>query len=311
MTFRTPAHEACARSKTPLRALGHIPDADHFRTQKPAHLLLGSSPSAPTQVAVDAYEAPIGDQGRTGHCGGSGTQQAVYTSAGAAGKPLPFVPSPRLIYALARIQARQDSTQPLTDSGVMPANLIGALRWGIAPMQTPTPDGRYDDVWSQDDLDALGVNGTPNVNDEPSLLDLETSGLKIVTGEYRIDETSKDFGAQIRAALGGTSAPPCATGVGIFVDSTNFMQWDPSTGPISTIDLNDPNGGGHWLALTYSYITPSGVVVLGGPNSWSKDWPQGSGGGSPFWTVGHWEMTADCLQRVCTDAILFPVQVLS
>jgi hypothetical protein len=317
MTFRTAAHEACARAGRGRShfPLGHIPDADHFRTQKPAHVLLGSAPTAGPAISVGGFEAPIEDQGQTGHCGGTGTSQAVYASAGASGKPLPFVPSPKMIYALARIQARQDSTQKLTDSGVMPANLIGALRWGVMPIAAPTPDGRYDDVWSQDDLDAVMLSGLvnpPNVNDEPSLLDLETSGLKIVTGEYRIDETGSNFAAQIRAGLAG---PKCATGIGIFVDVAHFMQWDPSTGPIQTIDLNDPNGGGHWLALTYSYIIPyTGIVVFGGPNSWSTKWPQGRGGavpGSPFWTPGHYEITASCLQSVCTDAILFPVTVLS
>lgn len=314
-TFRSAAHEAIVRSPY---GYGYLPDDDKRRArQRPAHIRLAAGPEvAVRDISVGHFEGPLLDQGRTGHCTGTGTSQILSCSFGAAGTPLDFQPSPWLIYSLARILERSSARDPLSDSGAFPTDLIDVLRvWGIAPMQGPTPDGRNDDVWSDDDLAAAGITGiAANVNHEPSLVDLETAGLRLVTGDYRIDESKPDFGAQIRAALAGTSAvKPCAVGIGIFVDSA-FQQWDPRRGPIASVNLADPLGGGHWLCLSYSYLTSSNAIVFGGPNSWSKAWPAAPDGGppgSPYWTPGHYEITLDALQRVCTDCLLFPVQPLS
>ena len=310
MNYRTAAHEAIAKAFNPARVLGYIPDADHKRRQKDASLRFGASPTVPPRASLTHLEAPIMDQGQTSGCVGHGTAQAVYVSAAAGGTPLPFVPSPRFGYAIPRILERTDASQKLTDGGAMPSDLPVAQRmYGVVPIAAPTPDGRYSDVWSDDDT---GGNPPGNVNDEPSLLDLETGGLKLLTGEYRIDETNPNAATQIQASIAGIAAKPAAGGIGIFVDTIGFMGWNPSIGPISFINLNDSRGGGHWLALTYYYPTPAGLVVFGGPNSWSKTWPNGNGSvpGSPYWTPGHYEITASCLAQVMSDCLLFPVTVL-
>lgn len=310
MNFRTAAHEAIAKAQSPARALGYIPDPDHKRRQKDSMLRLGSAPTVPQQAGLSQFRAPFINQGMTGHCTGAGTAQAVYTSAAAGGAPLPFVPSPKLFYALARVLERQSAMQPLTDSGAMPSDLLTVLRqYGASPIQTPTPDGRYDDVWGPNDVAGLPNAPLPNVNDEPSLLDLEQSGLKLLTGEYRIDETNPGFASQIQASI----ASNAAAGIGVFVDSA-FMRWDGSTGPINNIDLTDPNGGGHWLSLDYYYYDPhTGLLVFGGPNSWGEGWPLRpmAYNRSPFWQPGCYEITAACLKKVMSDCLLFPVQVLS
>jgi hypothetical protein len=306
MQYRTAAHEAIAKAFNPSRFHGYIPDADHFRTQKDAGLRFGATTIS--QTSLQSFQAPLIDQGQTGHCGGAGTAQIVYVAMGAAGSPLSFVPSPRSIYALARILARQDVSQGLTDSGVMPFYLLQVLSgYGIEPINAPTPDGRYDDVWGPVDIAGLPL-AKPNVNDEPSLLDLETSGLKLLTGQYRVDETGAGATGLIASAL--TALIPA--GIGIFVDS-NFQNWDPSTGPIDKINLNDPDGGGHWLCCDYFYTSPTVGLVFGGPNSWSKLWPSGIAGvpGSPFWKPGHYEITGRCLQTVMSDCLLFPTKVIS
>jgi hypothetical protein len=293
--YRTAAHEAIARTG---KGFGYIPDV--HRKQKDSRLRFGVSPTLPSQVSLVSFEAPVMDQTSTSSCVGHGTAQAVYTSAAAAGTPLPFVPSPRFLYAVVRTLERPDSSVALTDSGAMPSDILTVLRqFGVAPIAAP-PGGPYSDV------------SDANVNDEVSLLDLETAGLKLLTGEYRIDETAPDAAAQIRASLAGVGGQkPAACGIGIFVDTTNFMQWNPASGPISTIDLTDPNGGGHWLGLSYSYMTSSGVVVFGGPNSWNTSWPRGGPvPGSPFWKPGHFEITAPCLKSVMSDCLSFPIAVL-
>jgi hypothetical protein len=314
VNYRTAAHEAIAKSFNSFRPLGYIPDADHKRWQKNASLLYGTTPTVPPRASLTHLEAPTIDQGQTEHCTGAGTSQAAYVSAAAGGSPLPFVPSPRFFYSVVRILERPDASQPLTDSGAMPSDLLTVLRqYGAVPLVAPTPDGRYDDVWGPDDLVGLTNPPPPNVNDEVSLLDLEKGGLKIITGEYRIDEKSLGAVGQIQASIAGIGGAPAAGGIGIFVDTTNFMQWDPAQGPIKNIDLSDPQGGGHWLALTYYYTTAAGLIVFGGPNSWSKRWPTASAPPpeSPYWTSGHYEITASCLQSVMSDCLLFPVKVLS
>jgi hypothetical protein len=310
MNYRTAAHEAIAKSSNPLRSLGYIPDADHKRRQKDSTLLFGATPAVPDRASLTHLEGPIGDQGFAGACGGFGLYQEIYTSMAAAGTPLPWVPSMKTFYDLARILERTDASQKLTDSGVMPTDLLTVLRqYGAMPMVVPqSPDGRFSDVWTDDDT---GGNPPGNVNDEPSLLDLENSGMKLLTGEYRVDESIGSAASQIQASIAGRVHAPAAAGIGIFVDTTNFMQWDPASGPIRNIDLNDPRGGGHWVALTYYYTTAAGLVVFGGPNSWSKTWPRGSSvPGSPYWTPGHYEITANCLAKVMSDCLLFPVTVL-
>jgi hypothetical protein len=301
VNYRTAAHEAIGKSFSG-KFFGYIPDSDVKRRQKDASLFLKAPPLS--QSSLVQYEASVLNQGDTGSCTGHGTSQGVYTSLIASGvsPAVQWVPSPRMIYALARTLERSNASQPLTDSGAMPSDLLTVLRqYGIQPIAAPTPDGRYSDVWGP--LDAPN----PNVNNEVSLLDLETSGLKLLTGEYRIDEINPQAPAQIQAAL----AQKTPAGIGIFVDS-GFQGWNPASGPISSINLNDPQGGGHWLALTYCYTTPAGVLVLGGPNSWGSGWPGGTGvPGSPFWLPGHYEITASALLPALSDCILFPVQVLS
>ena len=303
MIHRTAAHEAIANA---FRGHfhGYIPDDTAGRYQKPAGLMLRAAPTV-LQASLIPNEVPILNQGQTGSCGGHGITQIIAASLPTLG----FVASPRTTYALARIIRRTLASQGLSDSGVMPSDLLTVLRqYGIKPMApTVTPDGRYSDVWGPGDLTGLPL-AQPNVNTEPDLLDLETSGLKLLTGEYRIDETDPALPQQILASV-NAKAP---AGVGIFVDSA-FMSWDPSTGPIKSINLADPQGGGHWLALTYGYTTPAGTIVLGGPNSWGAEWPVGSSGvpGSPYWKPGHWEIEAPGLQKALSDCLLFPVKVLS
>jgi hypothetical protein len=304
MNFRTAAHEAIAKAFNPHRFNGYIPDADHKRRQKDSRLKFGASPAVPRQASLAKYRGPILDQGQTGSCTGHGTSQAVYTSCGASGNPLPFFPSPGITYKVVRVLERADASVPLGDTGAMPSDLLTVLRsFGIAPMQGPTPDGRNSDVWGPADAP------NPNVNLEPNLLDLETAGLKLVTGEYRVDETNGDAAQQIQASI----ASNAAAGIGIFIDVRHFMQWDPSSGPISLMNLADPQGGGHWLALDYFYTTNAGLVVFGGPNSWSVTWPNGSGSPpeSPYWQPGCYEITAPCLGSVMSDCLLFPTKVLS
>jgi hypothetical protein len=290
------------RSGVAVRGIGYIPDKLATRAaQRDSREVFDSSTATGDEASLAASRAATLDQGQNGACTGAGTSMILYVSSGAK---LPFFPSPRVNYGVVRILELPSATAPLTDSGAMPSDLIAVVnQWGIVPMgfgaKCPTPDGRNFDLWSDADT---GGSSPANVNDKPDLLALETAGETLEVVPLRVDETSADFGAQLKASINAKTA----AGIGIFVD-TAFQNWDPSTGPIRSIDLNDPQGGGHWLELDYFY-TLSGELVLGGVNSWSDMWPQSSGRSpSPFWKPGGWEMTLTCLKTTCSDCLLFPV----
>lgn len=306
MSFRTPAHRAIGMAFQAPPMLGYVPDSDeHRKRQKSSFIRFGTSPTSPAQASLAQFRTSIYDQGQTGSCVGHGTAQAVATSAAVNGAPLGFSPSPRRIYQLSRVLERTTNTTALTDSGAMPTDTIAVLsNWGLAPIGPMAPDGRFSDIWGPDDNnDGLA----PNVNSEPTLDELQQSGLCLLTGEYRIDEANNPI-PQITASISSKTALI----IGVFVD-TAFMSWDPATGPVNSIDLNDQSGGGHCLSCDYYYTTPSGVVIVGGPNSWSTGWPRASAKppGSPFWTPGCWEMTAPCLQSVLSDALVVTVRRVS
>lgn len=275
--------------------LGYLPDTRKMRmlqTDSRAHY----ASSQVIEASLGEHRWQTLDQNNVGACTFHGTPMALWVSAAARSKPLPFFPSPRIGYGLVRTLELQTADDPLTDSGAMPSDLIPVVnKWGIAPIGTgasfPSPEGYTSDV------------DETNVNVKPSLLDLETAGLALQISPLRIDETSVDFAGQISANIQNVTA----MGVGIFVDTTNFMQWDPSTGPISQINTRDPDGGGHWLEMDYIYTT-GGIVVVGGINSWGERWAQPSGKvASPFWKPGGWEITLECLRGVCSDCLAFPV----
>lgn len=277
-------------------------DPPHKRTQKDARLLLGTSSSTPSTYSLESFECPILDQGRCEGCLGHGTPQGVYTTLNAAGATMPWVASPRALYALLRsLEAAQtpgfdpNNPPPLTDIGGMPADVMTAIsQWGVCPTRAPSPDGRNSDIWTPDDV--AGIVGAPaaNVNDRASLLDIETSGQKLLVGEYRIDETASDVITVMRGVIANSKA---SIGIGAFVDSS-VMNWTLSAGPLSSANLQDPNGGGHWICVT-SYSTMSnGKTVFRIANSW----------GASYGDAGHFEVTEDWIRAAVSDIYPFTVK---
>lgn len=278
--------------------LGYVKDAPHKRTQKSSRLLLGVSPTSPAAASLQQFEGAILDQGRSGSCTFHGTPQALWVTFKAAGTPLPFMPSPHIGYGIIRVLERASASVALTDSGAMPADIKTVIdTYGISPIQAPTPDGRYSDIWTADDVAGIANAPPPNINVEPVLADLEQAGTEIVADAYRIDETEADFTTQIMAAISGVTNNGVgrACGIGVFVDSA-FMNYDGST-PMNTVNLTDPNGGGHWLALTYYYTMADGTLVFGGPNSWGSSWGK----------AGHYEVTAAWLKASVSDIYVFTI----
>jgi hypothetical protein len=254
---------------------GYIQDSPaHRLRQKSSRLLLGTAATSLPAVSLRPYE-PNGfplDQNKTGSCGGHGTSAGIAISFEGAGIPLAFIPSPKSIYSITRQSALSKPGTALTDSGVMPADVMAtSSTFGIRAMTAPSPQGFHSDV------------DPSNVNQTEDLLELEQAGQKIVVGEYRIDETASDFLDQVRLSL----AAKVAVGLGIFVD-TSFQEWTNGDPPLDSVNLNDPNGGGHWICCVGYDTTQDFFELL---NSW----------GPSFGDAGHIRVSSAWMQAAVSD----------
>jgi hypothetical protein len=279
-----------------LRALGYIKDtpqkAARFKVQRPTAV----SPLA--AYSAEQYEGDILDQNQCGSCTGHGSSQWAQVTYAVAGKPLPYRPSPKGIYAVTRMLDRAvgmrpgDVFPPLTDSGGQPSDVVIALAtFGVRALVQPSPQGYATDV------------DPSNVCDEEKIGDLEAACAELMHATTRIPSTSDGATATaFRAGLQAGVQRCGAAGIGIFVD-TAFENYSLATGPVQTCNLNDPNGSGHWLCSSsfrtcvagsdddVKFGIPVGTLIFRGPNSWGPGWGDG----------GHWEMTGPCLATTCSD----------
>ncbi|MHB2027595.1 MAG: hypothetical protein ACYCPT_02105 [Acidimicrobiales bacterium] len=225
---------------------------DTRRNQTDARHILGARvlrlPAPGAVKSLRQYECPAFDQGACEGCGGHSGALAIYGSLAAAGAPLPFVPSPRDLYALARLVDAPG--QPLQDSGVELSNVAtAAAQWGIRPIGALNPSG-FTDV-------TTGPDG--NVNVPPSLLDLEADAAHLVVDEYRIDLAAPDaitvicslIDAGVFVQVGGPVGPAYM----------GYTLGQPAIGP-------EPNGAGHATTLTGYYAMPDGSIEFDDKTSW-------------------------------------------
>lgn len=275
-----------------LSKLGYVKDAAHKTLMWAMMAATAHSASASSEF----LEGSILDQNGCGSCTGHGTSQWMQVTYAKAGTPLPFRPSPRGIYAITRCLDRAAATPvgtalpALTDDGGQPSDVIIALaQFGITALVMPSPQGYQSDV------------DPSNVDVEPQLGDFEKAAAELLRAAVRVDPTDPAFQDNLATAVEQTGA----AGIGIFVDTKNFMAYSPATGPVQTIDQSDPNGGGHWLCVSsfrtcvagsdddLKFKIPVGTLIFRGPNSWGAGWGD----------AGHYEITGPCLAQVCSDAL--------
>ena len=282
-----------------LTALGYVKDLPHKKLLFAIFAMTGLIAHS-AAYSSESLEDPILDQNATGSCTGHGTSQWVRVTYAKAGRPLPFRPSPKGIYAVTRGLDRAAATMPgqplptLTDAGGMPADVvIGIAQFGILPLVEPSPLGFASDIDSS------------NVNDELKLGDFEKALAELLQAARIVDPTASTFQDDLATAIEVTGA----AAIGIFVDS-GFEAYSPATGPVQSINQQDPNGGGHWLAVTsfrtvvagsdddVKFHIPVGTLIFRGPNSWTPSWGD----------AGHYEIIGPCLSQVCSDcyAIFLP-----
>lgn len=240
-------------------ARGYIPDPDGHRVTSFRHAKFGAAAVAlPDSVDLTPFAPDPLDQSACGSCVGHALAGAVATSFARAGAPLGFVPSPRSIYQLARCIDRLSPSEPLTDEGSMPNQAIRSLNeWGIRPMRAPSPQG------FNSDCDAS------NVNNEPTLDEIEQDATLLLIGQYAIDSTGAQRINDVCAAL----AAGYAVTVASFVD-TAFEDLTANSAPYDVPDESDPNGGGHYLMVAgFKKVGAARLFLI--QNSWGTEWGDG------------------------------------
>ena len=265
-------------------ARGYVRNPSGHRAP-PARLLLGARPPAawselPVSVDLSEHFPEHTDQGPSSSCVGHGTAVAIAATFSAAAKPLSFVPSPLGIYAVARAITRahdnpRGALPMLADEGAMPADAIaGIALWGVHPMGPRRSDGRYSDV-------DLG-----NVNAEPSLIEIEQDGIALIVGEHAVTTLLvSDRAFEVASLL----AAGQVVVFGMVVDGA-YERWIRGDAPISRTDERDPDGGGHWQALSGYTHSPGGGTVFRVRGSWGE----GAGDGGDF-------LITDTMLAACDD----------
>ena len=233
------------------------------------------------------------DQGSTGSCTWNSTPKALKISVEGQNVAVASLVgaqdfSQRVGYGAVRqlergqAEAAGAALGPLTDSGAIPDDCITVVQsLGVAAMGAPL-EGRYSDM------------STSNVNVEINLADEEKTIL--ATGAYDVDLASPDrvseWQAAINAKIGLTMA--------FFVDTQNVMNWNPNAGPITTIDLRDPQGGGHQICGPVAWETSASLgVVWTFLNSWGVGWGEN----------GFLKITDKCLMTSIDSSIAYDIKV--
>jgi hypothetical protein len=279
---------------TRVERLGYRPaDARHdFAPPRKMLVELLRALDKPTLAASKGIEPLLGrpfDQGSTGSCTYESAAKALRVSVQRNGGVMPWEDfSPKFGYGITRSLEREATRTPgssliadLEDGGAVPDDVITATElYGVKGIGPLAPDGRYCDITPE------------NVNDEADLEDSELAALHLTTGAHDINVVASDLEAQLVAlpqrAIGGCLA--------LFVDTQNFMGWDPNRGPIQKIDLRDPKGGGHQVCgPTSTYLSPTFGTIIRFLNSWGEGWG----------ISGYGEITFAALRAALDAALAF------
>lgn len=237
-------------------ATGYKPDPAGYKRTPFHHLKARLSVGAlPLAVSLLAFAPPMLDQNQTGSCTGGSTAACAACDLAAAGTPLGFVPSPRGIYdngrAIDRVPNADGTLPPLADEGAEPNQVMrGITEWGVRPMKGPTSAGANYDCEPS------------NVNDEPTLAELEEEATHLLVGEYGITSTGKQRIVDMQTALAAKKPMTVAIAGG----SDAFQGYTGGVlGP-----LNSELDHYTWI---YGYeVQPDGSVVFLCRNQWGEGW---------------------------------------
>jgi hypothetical protein len=180
---------------------------------------------------------------------------AIWTRFNAAGKPLPFIPSPVTLASCvyADTQGPASTRQALADVGAdLSDDATGLATWGIAPMLITSSDDGYSDV------DPYPDDGTfPEA--DPSRLVI--AGADLIDGEYQIPLTDE---APTLCALALDAGIPIWFGGPVNGEYENL-----GPGGIATA-ASTLNGSGHAQYLN-SYRSVNGAFQFLIQGSWGNN----------------------------------------
>jgi|FreactcultureFD7_1027221.scaffolds.fasta_scaffold00819_5 hypothetical protein len=207
---------------------------------------------APDQTA---FVSEILNQGQAGSCTGFGTTAMFEQMFGAIGRKMPLC-SPHWFYDIGRLAsfAGKDPAKipALQDTGAQPSLLysaatkLGIVSWSDYPY--PTDESMLNDAAKM----AKVVAGKPS----PSVAEKAFSMRGMTWGSIKV-------GPGAVKLIADALQHRCGVALGMFVDSA----YEQNSGEVITsIDINDPNGGGHWQAI----VAVSGNVVKI-RNSWGPN----------------------------------------
>ena len=226
---------------------------------------------APLALESDltAAEPPVMDQGQSSACAAHEGVVVAHASLRLAGVDDPIIGSPHVLYSVSgRIER---PTGELQDDGRQLVDVLTALRTvGMSPIQAPTPDGRYSDVWTA--ADVAGIDGAPPPN---VCLDATPEELAACHnhahdfGNHTIDPRDPDLEALVISTL--TGPVPAEILIGTEVGAAFEML---AAGGLAQPDLipNDPQGGGHALRICGHKTLADGTRLYKIGNSWSASW---------------------------------------
>jgi hypothetical protein len=263
------------------RGMGYKPDT-HDKSKDPSvRALLGAPMRLASAASIENFMKGIYNQLQTSSCTGWAFAQAIMLRIAVLGLNIPL-PSPEAIYvfgrAIARQQAGQDATTPLTDSGAQPSLIVqGINQWG-APSSA---------AWPFD----------PNtINDEPNFAELEAAAAFLIQSCNRISSTGAGRLQDVRHAL--ASGYPVIIGTAVDEAFENYMGGtNKKTGLPNVVTAPDPSKvlGGHMLHLV-GYDANS---LFRGVNQWGTSW----GDRGLFWADESWitsDLLTDCYVLACS-----------
>jgi len=274
-------------------AYGHRPEPTGMRRgARPFAELAGRLPSAaqlPRSVDLRPLVPAIMDQGAgptqgTSSCEGHRWASSLVVACAAAGDPLPWVPSPKGIYTLARALDRaafpEGPSEPLGDNGATSGSAqAGVEQWGVWRMQSPTRDGRNSDC------------EVKTINEELQLGDLLAGARRLYVGAHPVD------GADLTTDVCRVLAGGRPVQLDVYVDAA-VEDWLPSRGPLGRPNKRDKNGGWHAIYLCGYERRLSGLVDFRWVNSWGESWgEQGFGLGDEAWLAAAEQHVAVDVRR--------------
>lgn len=208
----------------------------------------------PKSASLLPFAVVVLDQNQTGSCTGGSTAAALATALSAKGTPLPWIPSPKGIYTLGRAVDRVPDSHgvlpPLSDNGAQPNQVMrGITEWGIRPMG-PLVQGCYYDCDPSD------------VNEEPTLGELEDDAKNLILGEHAITTTGVQRITDICTAI--ASRKPVT--VAIAGGSDAFQEYTGGILPALHAPLD------HYVWILGYETDAHGQCIITVRNQWGPSW---------------------------------------